>query len=71
MAGLSSAYFASREFPNSKITVFEAGKDAGGWLKSKKVQVPGGEIVFEQGPRTLRNATVTAHLVRHTLNWVM
>ncbi|KAF1919270.1 hypothetical protein BDU57DRAFT_440344 [Ampelomyces quisqualis] len=62
VAGLSSAYFVSREFPQSKITVFEAGKDAGGWLKSKKVAVPGGEVLFEQGPRTLRNATVTAHL---------
>ena len=71
MAGLSSAYFVSKEFPNSKITVFEAGKNAGGWLKSKKVQVPGGEIVFEQGPRTLRSSTVTAHLVRYTDNWVI
>jgi oxygen-dependent protoporphyrinogen oxidase len=63
VAGLSSAYFASKEFPNSKITVFEAGKEKGGWIKSRKVEVPGGEVIFELGPRTLRNATVTAHLV--------
>lgn len=63
IAGLSSAYFAAKEFPNSKITVYEGGTETGGWIKSKRVQVPGGEIKFETGPRTLRNATVTAHLV--------
>lgn len=68
VAGLASAYFVSREFPNSKVTVYEAGKDAGGWLKSVKKEVSGGEVLFELGPRTLRNATVTAHLVRHPLN---
>jgi oxygen-dependent protoporphyrinogen oxidase len=62
VAGLSSAYFVSREFPNSKITLFEAGKETGGWIKSKRVNVLGGDVVFELGPRTLRNATVTAHL---------
>jgi oxygen-dependent protoporphyrinogen oxidase len=63
VAGLSSAYFVSREFPKSKVTIFEAGPNAGGWMKSKKVKVPGGEVIFELGPRTLRNSTVTAHLV--------
>lgn len=63
VAGLSTAYFVSREFPNSKITIYEAGKDIGGWIKSKRVEVAGGEVIFELGPRTLRNATPTAHLV--------
>lgn len=63
IAGLSSAYFASREFPNSKITLYESGGQIGGWIRSKRVQVPGGDILFESGPRTLRNATPTAHLV--------
>lgn len=63
IAGLASAFFASREFPNSKITVYEGGKDIGGWLNSKRVQVPGGDVLFEAGPRTLRNASPTAHLV--------
>jgi oxygen-dependent protoporphyrinogen oxidase len=62
VAGLSSAYFVSREFPNSKVVLFEKGKDLGGWIKSKRVAVEGGDVVFELGPRTLRNATVTAHL---------
>jgi oxygen-dependent protoporphyrinogen oxidase len=63
IAGLSTAYFTSKEFPNSKITIYESGNEAGGWLKSKRVEVPGGHVFFETGPRTLRNATVTAHLV--------
>lgn len=63
IAGLSSAFFASKEFPHSKITVYEGGKSIGGWLSSKRVQVPGGDVLFEAGPRTLRNATPTAHLV--------
>ncbi|KAL5113232.1 oxygen-dependent protoporphyrinogen oxidase [Pleosporales sp. CAS-2024a] len=62
VAGLSSAYFVSREFPKSKITLFEAGKQTGGWIRSKRLPVPGGHVIFELGPRTLRNATVTAHL---------
>jgi oxygen-dependent protoporphyrinogen oxidase len=66
IAGLSSAYFASKEFPNSKITVYESGNEKGGWIKSKRVQVPGGDVLFEAGPRTLRNATPTAHLVSWT-----
>ncbi|KAJ4398228.1 oxygen-dependent protoporphyrinogen oxidase [Didymella pomorum] len=64
IAGLASAFFASREFPNSKITVYEGGKDIGGWLNSKRVQVPGGDVLFEAGPRTLRNASPTAHLIQ-------
>ncbi|KAF2997686.1 oxygen-dependent protoporphyrinogen oxidase [Curvularia kusanoi] len=64
IAGLSSAYFASKEFPNTKITVYESGKETGGWIKSKRVQVPGGDVNFETGPRTLRNASVTAHLIQ-------
>lgn len=63
IAGLSSAYFASKEFPNSKVTVYEGGKETGGWIQSQRVQVPGGDVLFESGPRTLRNATPTAHLV--------
>ena len=63
IAGLASAFFASKEFPNSKITIYEGGKELGGWLKSSRVEVPGGDVLFEAGPRTLRNAPVTSHLV--------
>ena len=66
IAGLASAYFVSKEFPKSRITIFEAGKETGGWIKSKRVDLPngGGNILFELGPRTLRNATPTASLIQ-------
>lgn len=54
ISGLASAYFASKEFPNSKITLYEAGNETGGWIRSKRVDVPGGNVLFESGPRTLR-----------------
>lgn len=63
ISGLASAYFLSKEFPKCKITIFEAGKETGGWIRSKRVQVPGGDILFEMGPRTLRSSTPTLHLV--------
>ncbi|KAH9880963.1 hypothetical protein J1614_001456 [Plenodomus biglobosus] len=65
IAGLSSAYFISKEFPNAKITIFEAGRAVGGWIKTKRIDLGNGEdVVFEQGPRTLRNSTVTASLIQ-------
>jgi oxygen-dependent protoporphyrinogen oxidase len=71
IAGLSSAYFIAREFPKSQVVVFEAGKDTGGWIKSRRVEVidsegKEGNVLFELGPRTLRNSTVTAGLVCRT-----
>ena len=69
MSGLASAYFVSKEFPKSKITVYDSGKEAGGWIKSPRVEVPGGNVLFEYGPRTLRpgvNCMPTAQLVRLT-----
>ncbi|KAF1963821.1 Protoporphyrinogen oxidase [Byssothecium circinans] len=67
ISGLASAYFVSKEFPNSKITVYEAGKEVGGWIKSKRVHVPGGNVLFEYGPRTLRpgaGAMPTAQMIQ-------
>ncbi|KAL6711707.1 oxygen-dependent protoporphyrinogen oxidase [Coniothyrium glycines] len=65
IAGLASAYFTSKEFPNSEITLFESGKETGGWIKSRRVELPDGKnVLFELGPRTLRNATPTASLVQ-------
>jgi oxygen-dependent protoporphyrinogen oxidase len=68
---LTSAHFIAKEFPQSKVVVFEAGKDKGGWIKSRRVDVVDaegkkGNVLFELGPRTLRNATVTAGLVSRT-----
>lgn len=66
ISGLASAYFVAREFPQSKITVHEANKDGGGWIQSRRIDVPGGDVLFEYGPRTLRpgkDALITAQLV--------
>lgn len=61
---MASAYFVSKEFPKSRVVLFEAGKETGGWIKSRRVEVEDGkDVLFELGPRTLRNATVTASLV--------
>lgn len=60
ISGLASAHFVSKEFPKSKITIFESRKEVGGWIKSSKIKVPGGDIVFEHGPRTLRPTPTSA-----------
>ncbi|KAF1979562.1 Protoporphyrinogen oxidase [Bimuria novae-zelandiae CBS 107.79] len=67
ISGLASAYFVAKEFPQSKITVHEANKDSGGWIQSRRVEVPGGDVLFEYGPRTLRpgkDALITAQLIQ-------
>lgn len=66
ISGLASAHFISKEFPKSKITVFESGEEAGGWIKSRRIDVKGRSVLFEYGPRTLRpgpQALATAQLV--------
>ncbi|KAF2676648.1 Protoporphyrinogen oxidase [Lentithecium fluviatile CBS 122367] len=67
ISGLASAHFISKEFPNSKITVYESDKDTGGWIQSRREDVPGGNVLFEHGPRTLRpgpNCMPTAQLIQ-------
>ncbi|KAF2115366.1 hypothetical protein BDV96DRAFT_575351 [Lophiotrema nucula] len=54
VSGLASAYYVAKDFPNSKITIFEGKERLGGWIQSKKFDVSGGEVLFEYGPRTLR-----------------
>ena len=53
ISGLSAAYFAAKELPETRITVYDASDRLGGWLSSRRVEVPGGSIVVETGPRTL------------------
>jgi protoporphyrinogen/coproporphyrinogen III oxidase len=69
IAGLSSAYFLKKEFPQCKITIFEAREQTGGWIKSMRANLPPesghkGNVLFELGPRTLRNSTPTAHMIQ-------
>ena len=62
ITGLASAYYLSTYLPNSKITLYESGNELGGWIRTKAVEVEGGNILFEQGPRTLRPHTVNGKL---------
>ncbi|KAF2124151.1 Protoporphyrinogen oxidase [Dothidotthia symphoricarpi CBS 119687] len=64
IAGLASAYFTAKEFPESKVTLFESAGNVGGWIKSRRVDVGEGNALFELGPRSLRNSTVTASLIQ-------
>lgn len=67
ISGLASAYYLSHQFPNARIVLFEGSSRLGGWVKSEKVDVGNGNVMFEQGPRNLRpsipNGLVTLDLV--------
>ncbi|KAH9807328.1 Protoporphyrinogen oxidase, partial [Teratosphaeria destructans] len=56
ITGLASAYFLTRQLPRTKITIYEASDRIGGWLKSTRVPVKHGNVLFEAGPRTLRTS---------------
>ena len=60
ITGLSTAFYLSREFPNAKITLYEGSERFGGWLRSTPVEVEGGTVLFEGGPRTLRASAPSA-----------
>lgn len=67
ITGLTTAYLLAEVFPNLGITLFENKSILGGWVRSKKVDVPNGEAIFEQGPRSLRpqapNGTLALRMV--------
>jgi oxygen-dependent protoporphyrinogen oxidase len=68
VTGLSAAYFLRSKFPHAKITIYEASKRLGGWVDSETVEVDGGKVLFEWGPRSLRPdlsgpGKITAQLV--------
>lgn len=67
ITGLASAFYLSKELPNTHITIYEGSDRLGGWLQTKHVNVANGEMVFEQGPRTLRPNTAAGMV---TLNMV-
>ncbi|KAL8678472.1 MAG: hypothetical protein Q9186_005176 [Xanthomendoza sp. 1 TL-2023] len=68
ITGLASAYYLAQRLPDAQITLFEGSSRLGGWLHSKQIDVGNGNVVFEQGPRTLRpsrpNGWVTLDLIR-------
>lgn len=65
---MSAAYFLSRKFPDAQVTVYESSKRLGGWVDSETVDVDGGQVLLEWGPRSLRPdlsgpGKITAQLV--------
>ncbi|OJJ77567.1 hypothetical protein ASPBRDRAFT_190862 [Aspergillus brasiliensis CBS 101740] len=56
ITGLTAAYQLSRDPSCSKVTLYEKSSHLGGWLSSEQIPVPGGHVVFEYGPRTLRTS---------------
>ena len=59
ITGLTSAFYASERFPTAKISVFEGSDRLGGWIRSSKIDVNGGHVIFEHGPRNLRSVPST------------
>jgi oxygen-dependent protoporphyrinogen oxidase len=57
ISGLATANALSRSLPNAKITIYEAADRVGGWMRSERIDVADGSIIFEKGPRTLRPHT--------------
>ena len=69
ITGLTAAYCLSNAWPKSQVTIFDSSARFGGWIRSSKVEIDGGHIIFEHGPRTLRpsggpQAELTLQLVR-------
>jgi oxygen-dependent protoporphyrinogen oxidase len=54
VTGLATAYYLTQFAPHLKVTIYEGSDRLGGWLQTKHIDVKGGQVVFEQGPRTLR-----------------
>ncbi|PKY03097.1 putative protoporphyrinogen oxidase [Aspergillus campestris IBT 28561] len=61
ITGLTTAHRLSKDPNCSHITVYEKSPGVGGSMKSEIMAVDGGNVIFEQGPRTLR-ATVPGGL---------
>ncbi|KAJ9247801.1 hypothetical protein DTO207G8_7804 [Paecilomyces variotii] len=57
ITGLTTAFRLSRDPNCAKVTLYEQSNRLGGWLQSETINVDGGEVVFEYGPRTLRTAS--------------
>lgn len=55
ITGLTAAFHISKQLPSARVRIFEKAKTSGGWLGSDLITVDGGYILFENGPRTLRN----------------
>lgn len=52
IAGLSAAYYLQQTSKSAAITVYEASKRVGGWIRTENL--PNNAVRFEAGPRTIR-----------------
>ncbi|GEQ67012.1 hypothetical protein JCM33374_g675 [Metschnikowia sp. JCM 33374] len=57
VSGLCYTYFLSKLRPDVSVSVYEAAKEPGGWIKSLKLSDNGSEVILEKGPRTLRGVS--------------
>lgn len=55
ITGLATAWNLSTR-TDAKITIYDKSDRLGGWVGSEVLEVNGGKILFEWGPRTLRPA---------------
>lgn len=62
ISGLTTAWCLARYAPSTaKITLLEASNRFGGWIESKRVG--NHQILFEQGPKTIRPAGIGGLLI--------
>lgn len=54
ITGLVAAYRLTEDPNCDRVTLYEKSASLGGWLQSETIDVNGGRVVFEYGPRTLR-----------------
>lgn len=54
ITGLTTAFRLAQDPNCTNITLYERSPRLGGWLQSETLEVEGGQVVFEYGPRTLR-----------------
>ncbi|OBA23349.1 Protoporphyrinogen oxidase [Metschnikowia bicuspidata var. bicuspidata NRRL YB-4993] len=57
ISGLCYTYFLHKLRPDLHISVHEASKEPGGWIKSLKLSDNGSDLILEKGPRTLRGVS--------------
>jgi hypothetical protein len=63
ITGLATAYYLTKQYPETKITLLESSSRFGGWLNSTKHHVNNQDLIFELGARTLRPHRITLDLV--------
>jgi oxygen-dependent protoporphyrinogen oxidase len=69
ITGLTAAFRLAQDPNCTKVTLYEKSSRLGGWLQSETVDVDGGQVVFEYGPRTLRTG-IPSCLTMLDLVWI-